>query len=68
MNKVSFYIQVYKSGWCRIVARDCRTVIRNLSDGACITSMDVLTGEMKRITAAAKEMNFSAAFEVVEMD
>lgn len=52
---------------CRIVSNDIRTVYRKLSDGACITSLDVLLLEVERITQEVEKLGNKAVFTSCSM-
>lgn len=47
---------------CRITINDCRSIYRNISDGACISSMDVMLYEIDRITNEIKKLGGRAIF------
>lgn len=63
MDTIKFIIQ-RSNTMCRITARDIRTDIRNLSDGGCISDMEILLDEMENIKQKAKEMGFNVVFEI----
>lgn len=60
-EKISFTIWNY-GDFCRIEANDCRTTIRNLSDGACIFDLDILLHELDRIGAELEKINAIPVF------
>lgn len=47
---------------CRIEANDIRSTYRNISDGGCICSLDVMLSEMQRISEEAKTHGNIASF------
>lgn len=66
MEKVKFIIWNYDGHMCRIATSDCRAAIRKISDGACITSLEMLLCEMKKITEELKGRNMQVVFEIID--
>ena len=66
MEKVKFIIWNYDGHMCRIATSDCRSAIRKISDGACITSLEMLLCEMKKITEELKGRNMQVVFEIID--
>lgn len=55
METIKFYIIRVGTNACRIQAHDIRTIYREISDGSCICSMDILLTEMESIKRNVKE-------------
>ena len=49
---------------CRIVPNDIRSKFREISDGGCIVSLDVMLAEMDYITKKCAEIGITALFEM----
>ena len=47
---------------CRITINDCRSIYRNISEGACICSMDVMLDQIEHITNEIKKLGGRAVF------
>lgn len=47
---------------CRITISDCRSIYRNISEGACICSMDVMLDQIEHITNEIKKLGGRAVF------
>lgn len=47
METIKFRIIKISNDMCRIVANDCRSIYRNIADGGCICSLDVMLSEMR---------------------
>ncbi len=64
MEKVIFMIWPVSNDMCRIEASDCRQEVRNLADGGCICSLEVMLGEMKAISDNAEKLGYRAVFQL----
>ena len=64
METVKFYISVISPDMCRIVPHDIRTKFKEIADGGCIMSLDVMLSEMKSITKKCAEIGVIALFEM----
>ena len=49
---------------CRIVPHDIRSKFKEIADGGCICSLDVMIAEMKHITVKCGEIGVAAIFEI----
>lgn len=64
METVKFTINVISPNMCRIVPNDIRSKFKEISDGGCITSLDVMLAEMDSITKECAELGITALFEM----
>lgn len=62
MERIKFRIIKESDNMCRIVAKDIRSIYKNISDGACICSLDVMLAEMERITKEVTNYGNEAMF------
>ena len=62
METIKFRVIKCSNDMCRIEAQDCRQIYRNIADGACICSLDVMLLEMEHITKEVEELGNSAVF------
>lgn len=66
-EKIAFTIWNNK-GMCRIEANDCRSEIRALSNGACISDMEVLNYELNRINVELAKRRAYPVYTVCSWD
>ena len=64
METVKFAINVISPDMCRIVPNDFRSKFRDIANGGCIMSLDVMIEEMEYITKKCAEIGVSAIFEM----
>ena len=64
METVKFSINVISPDMCRIVPHDIRTKFKEIADGGCIMSLDVMLSEMESITQKCAEIGVVALFEL----
>ena len=64
MEKVVFMIWRIGNDMCRIEASDCRQEVRNLADGGCICSLEVMLGVMNAISDKIEKLGFVAVFQL----
>ena len=64
METVKFTINVISPNMCRIVPHDIRSKFREIADGGCIISLDVMLAEMDNITKKCAEIGITALFEM----
>lgn len=64
METVKFTINVISPDMCRIVPHDIRSKFKEIADGGCICSLDVMIAEMKHITVKCGEIGVAAIFEI----
>ncbi len=64
METVKFAINVISPNMCRIVPNDIRRRFKEIADGGCIMSLDVMLAEMESITKKCAEIGASALFEM----
>lgn len=62
METIKFRIIKVSNDMCRIEANDCRSIYRNIADGACICSLDVMLEEMEHITKKVENLGNNAIF------
>lgn len=62
METIKFRIIKESDNMCRIVAKDIRSTYRNIADGACICSLDVMLAEMEHITKEVAKHGNKAIF------
>jgi len=62
METIKFRIIKVSDDMCRIEANDCRTIYRNIADGACICSLSIMLSEMAHITKKVERLGNTAAF------
>ena len=62
MEKIKFTISKIGDDMCRIKAKDIRSIYKNISNGGCITSMDVLLSEMQHIKTEVEKLRKEAVF------
>ena len=60
METIKFRIIKENCDMCRIETSDCRTVYRNIADGACICSLDVMLSEIERISNKVEKLGNKA--------
>lgn len=63
METVKFYINRISPDMCRIVPNDIRSKFKEIADGGCIMSLEVMLDEMEHITKECEKIGFSALFE-----
>lgn len=49
---------------CRIIPHDIRSKFKEIADGGCIMSLDVMLAEMEAITKKCAEIGVTALFEM----
>ena len=64
MDTVKFTINVISPYMCRIVPHDIRSKFKEIADGGCICSLDVMLAEMEHITKKCGEIGVVALFEM----
>ena len=64
METVKFGIIVISPDMCRIVPHDIRSRFKEIADGGCICSLDVMLAEMEHITKKCAEIGVTALFEI----
>lgn len=62
METIKFRIIKYSDNMCRIEANDYRIVYRNIADGGCICSIDVMLAEIEHITKEVEKLGNNAVF------
>lgn len=61
METIKFRIIKYDD-MCRIEAQDIRITYKNIADGGCICSLDVMLSEMEHITKEVEKLGNKAVF------
>lgn len=64
METVKFVVNIISPDMCRIVPHDIRSIFREIADGGCIMSLDVMIEEMQTITKKCAEIGVLAVFEM----
>ena len=64
METVKFTINVISPDMCRIVPNDIRSKFKQIADGGCICSLDVMIAEIEHITKKCAEIGVTALFEL----
>lgn len=64
METVKFTICVISPDMCRIVPNDIRSRFKEIAEGGCIFSLDVMIEEMEHITKKCAEIGVVALFEM----
>ena len=64
MENVKFSIIVISPDMCRIVPHDIRSKFKEIADGGCIMSLDVMLAEMENITKKCAKIGVTALFEM----
>ena len=65
MEKLYFDVLTIGTGrMCRIVTRDIRSELRDLADGGCICSLEVMLCVMQDITERAAKLGYEAVFSL----
>ena len=64
METVKFTIIVVSPDMCRIVPHDIRTKFKEIADGGCIMSLNVMLAEMESITKKCADIGITALFEM----
>ena len=61
-EKIKCLIIMVDDNLGRLTIRDCRSIYRNISEGACICSMDVMLDQIEHITNEIKKLGGRAVF------
>lgn len=64
METVKFVIDIIAPDMCRIYPNDIRDKFKEIADGGCICSLDVMLGEIEDITKKCEEIGIKALFEL----
>ena len=62
METIKFRMIKVSNDMCRIEARDCRSIYRDIADGGCICSLDVMLAEIEHITNEVENLGNNAMF------
>ena len=62
METIKFRIIKCSDDMCRIETSDCRTIYRNIANGACICSIEVMLSEIEYITKEVETLGNNAIF------
>lgn len=62
METIRFRIIKCNDNMCRIETSDCRTIYRNIANGACICSIDVMLSEIEYITKEVSKLGNKSVF------
>ena len=62
METIKFRIIKCSDDMCRIETSDCRTIYRNIADGACICSIEIMLAEIEYITKEVEKLGNNAVF------
>lgn len=61
--EVKFCIIRNSPDMCRIIPNDIRSIFKEIADGGCIMSLEVMLSEMEHITNKCAEIGYHAVFE-----
>ena len=62
METIKFRILKRSDNMCIIETSDCRTIYRNIANGACICSIEVMLSEIEYITKEVEKLGNNAVF------
>lgn len=62
MEIIKFRIIPIGDNMCRIVSQDIRSIYKNIADGSCICSMEIMLAEMKHIKEEVENLGNEAVF------
>lgn len=62
MEAIKFRVIKVSDNMCRIEAQDCRQIYRNIADGACICTLEIMLMEIEYITKEVENFGGNAVF------
>lgn len=62
METIKFRIIPISDDMCIVAANDLRDIYKNIADGGCITSLDVMIAEMRHIKEEVEKLGNEVVF------
>lgn len=66
MEEIKFTIIRIGNDICRIKAKDIRSIYKNISDGGCITSVNVLLSQIEYISKKVEKLGDRVVFIYIQ--